>query len=334
MSVYDPNAPAIPKPTKLSSPVMLAGTDVWEEPYNLVQLFGSVVSHLNKWRMFYVYQRGVDAIGNRLWNAAYAEADNPQGPWRKPSIKYYNGLNGNAIIGDQQSWGVFYSPTRQKFLGAGYAKRGESINGGEWHPVDNWPEAGQNDTSTSVIQHQPFYQGNPFIAGVRAQGTWANGTLRRAAWMDSGNWDTWSAKNIIEQFDSPDGWEQPYALQLTSHGEYIVGLLWWLHLDNTSGNNSVGTVDAELVWLKPPANAISIAQCGSWTRTYQPFLSIGAAGAWDAGTVQPAPLVIHDGTVYCFYTGFKQKHGISMQPHDLNIGLATMAQLDLDGILQ
>lgn len=336
MGVYDPNAPAITKPTKLASPVMVGGDKVWEEPYNRVQMYGSVLPPINgRWRMYYIYQYGYSVVNGPLVNAAYAEAANPAGPWTKPNIKTYNGLCGNAIIGDQPGLGVYYDHYVGMYRGAGGFTFGESVNGAEWPVLNIFPAGPKNDTSVSLIRHQPLSpnSGNPFIATVREQGTWANGTLRRAAYMDSGDFNAWSQKQVFTQLDAPDGWDQPYASQLTSYGDKLLNLQWWLHLDNIPGNNNIGVIDAELMYLTVPPGARYLSECGPWTRTYQPFLSAGAAGAMDAGGVQPAPIVIHDGTVYVFYTAWKQKHGITIQPNDLTIGLATMPQAEFDSIL-
>jgi hypothetical protein len=294
--------------------VLHGGTEPYEEPYNRVQIFGTCFKHVDKWRMFYIYQYGDDGV-NRLFNAAYAESDSAFGPFRKTQNSVFQGIPCSRIISDVASWGVYFDQYVGRYRGAGIYYFGESVNPVRWATLLPFSSA-PNDTSTSLIRHQPLSpnNGKPFIATVRAAGTWANGTLRRIGWHESGDFVTWSSKAVISQFDSPDGgWTQPYALQLTSYGDKIVGLLWWLHLDPTiSGNNKYGTLDAELVWLNVPANATSIAGL-TWNRTNTPFIACD--------------------TAYIHYTAQSGIHGVPPGPNECQIALATMPKSELDTLI-
>lgn len=314
--------------------VLQGGTESYEEPYNRVQVFGTCFKHAGKWRMFYVYQHGLDPINGPQFHAAYADAESPTGPFRKPHSSVYQGIPCSRIVSDVSSWGVYYDGYVGKYRGAGVYYRGESVNPSHWPTLNSFSSA-PNDTSTSLIRHQPLSpnNGKPFIATVRANGTWANGVLRRIGFHESGNFTDWTAKAAISQFDSPDGgWTQPYSLQLTSYGNKIIGLLWWLHLDQTiSGNNKYGTLDAELVWLNVPANATSIAGL-TWNRTNTPFIACDTP--IDAGIAAPAPLFIDGDTVYCHYTAQSGIHGVPPGPNECQIALATMPKSELDAIIQ
>lgn len=329
MSVYDPNACSIPKPTKLSAPIMVGGTEVWEEPYNRVQIFGSMLKYMGKWRMFYMSQYGIAADGNKLHNIGYAEADSPSGPWRKPVVGSRNGLCSSVVLKDEDAFSCYFDTYAEKFRGLGTVNRAESTNGVDWlcSTVD------YRGGPISLIRHQPFSPNNgfPFVATVRGEAIVNGEAKRRVAFVESGDWSTWSAKQYLSAFDSPDNYAtQPYGLAMTSYGGKIIALVPWLHLDQ--GSNQIGQVDAELVCTTPPANATSLSQC-TWTRTYQPFLSCGASGSFDYGMVLPSSMVIEDGTVYIPYTAQKEKHGIVPAPGSMTIGLATMTQTQLDAAL-
>jgi hypothetical protein len=242
-------------------------------------------------------------------------------------------LASNVTITDQVSFSVYYDGHAGKYRGAGDSRYGEAENPADW-ALSTWPEVsgpnGNNDTSTSLIRHDPMASTTPFIAFVREQGLWnpgnGNQVLRRIGYTVSGDFQTWTQKQPIPELDSPDGgWTQPYALSATSYKGKIVGLLWWLHLEQTPGNNKYGTVDAELIWADSPD--------GPWTRTHTPFLPSGAPGEMDYGMAAPAPFVVHDGIVFIYYTCMKQKHGVVPLPGETNICLATMPQTTFDEIV-
>lgn len=341
-SVYSSTPATIPLPTKLPAPVMTGGDALWEQPYNRVQVFGSVIppgvvpyDTEPLWRMFYMFQYGTEVVNgsvNRKFHQAMAISRNgPEGPWEKPILGCREGVCSNVVISDIQSFSVYYDTYAGKFRGAGHNRFGSADNQAQWE-LQNW--LSNNDTSTSLIRYQPFSVNAPFIAFVRDQnGLHEGGARRRVSYVTSGDFQQWTTKNPISMFDGPDGWTQPYALSVTVHGNKLVGLLWWLHLDYQNGNNSIGTLDAELVWATFPPGSTVMSQA-VWNRTYQPFLSVGATGSFDAGMIGPAPIIIHDNTVYIYYTAMKQKHGIVPGPGESTVGLATMPLSQLDSIIQ
>lgn len=329
MPVYDPNAPAIPKPVKLTAPIMAGGEHVWEEPFNRVQIFGSMMKYLGKWRMWFMWHYRIDPSNpaNKFHHIGYAEADTPAGPWKKIVVGSRDGVCSPVVMKNEDAFSCYFDTYAGKFRGMATKMRVESHNGIDWSgPAVDYPGG-----PISLIRHQAFASSKPFIATVRGE-TIVNGVaFRRVAYVDSGDWVNWSSKQYITLFDSPDsGATQPYGLMLTSYGSKILGLVPWLHLDQ--GSNQVGRVTAELVWTTPPAGATSLAQC-TWTRTNQPFLECGEEGSFDYGMVLPTSMVIEGDTVYIPYTAQREKHGIVPAPGNMTIGLATMPKAELDAIL-
>jgi hypothetical protein len=348
MPVYDPNAPTIPKPTKYAgNPILTAGDMPYERPWNRIQSPVLVKAWGQYW-LYYLQQFDLEPPNNSLFWLCYATASHPLGPYTKPQARALNGQVCNGLFEAYQGFGMFYDPTAEAIRGAGGHQWGETRNGLHWRVQANWFVA--NDTNTSLIRHEPFAVsgGKPIIGMVRDQATWTPGgapltTLRRVAIVDAGDWTpyAWSNKMPIQEFDAPapDGtsnnrWEQPYALAVQSYGEYVFGLLWWLHLDQDAGNNNVGVTDAELVWVKPApgeTNLRNYTAPGSWHRTRQAFIERGPEGSSDYGAVAPGQPLIDGDTVYIPYVAAANKHGVS--PAQLSICMATMPKADLDEIL-
>lgn len=317
-TVYD-RAATIPQPTKLLQAVMIAD-QAWETTYGRVQVFGSVLppgQGSDRWQMFYTYQ------DNNIPGFSHAYATGNDGiSW----------ANKQMNVPGQISFSVLYD--EGTYRGAGDTRFGTATDPTGW-AFTEWPAVsgpyGGNDTATSLVRH------GTYIAFVRDQGLWypgagpdnpnnVNQVLRRIGVTVSTDFKTWTPKQPIPELDSPDGgWTQPYALSATAYKGRIVGLLWWLHLDRVPGNNKHGTVDAELVWAERPE--------GPWTRTRTPFLASGAPGEPDHGMAAPAPFVVHEGTVYVYYTRMAARHGTRPAPGETTIGLATMPQAQFDAIL-
>ena len=301
----------------------------WEK--RILEIYGTVLydNTRERFRCWYLgneYKNGIPDNPEYLQTAEYytCYAESEDGiHWTKPMVgraPFGRHEKHNVVIEGTHGFCVLPTPDdpdpMKRYKGAGGASVGESPDGLVW-TIRNWRDTiGKNDTSTCVVRWKGEY-----LAYVRAQvpdPDWP-AVMRGIGLSVSKDFVEWTPKETVFKTDSEDGypWTQPYGISVTPYGDVLIGILWLLHLDEVEGNNSLGTMDTQLV----------VSRDGrTWERVANraPFLS-PTAGTWDAGRVFPGTTMFRrNGKVWIYFTGVSTRHGEGWG--EMGIGLATLPE--------
>lgn len=299
----------------------------WEK--RVIEIYGTVLfdEQTHNYRCWYLANEYKDGIPDNPefpqtaeYSTCYAES--PDGlRWTKPRVgdgPFGTHAEHNVVLSGTHGFCVLPDPAdpdpARRYKGAGGAVFGTSPDGLHWN-TDDWRQfVGKNDTSTCVVKWKGEY-----LAYVRYQikdPDWP-GVMRGIGITTSTDFKTWTPKELTFKTDEADGypWTQPYGISVAPYGDVLIGILWLLHLDHTTGNNSAGTMDTQLV----------VSRDGrTWSRVADraPFL-VPTPGTWDAGRVFPGTtMFVKDGRVHIYYTGVSTRHGEGWG--EMGIGLATL----------
>ncbi len=320
----------IQQPEKHSGNPVIVPEYPWEK--RILEIYGTVLydERAKRFRCWYLaneYKNGIpdnpEYPQTAEYYTCYAESEDGI-HWTKPMVgrgPFGRHEKHNVVIEGTHGFCVLPTPDdpdpMKRYKGAGGASVGESPDGLVW-TIRNWRDTiGKNDTSTCVVRWKGEY-----LAYVRAQvpdPDWP-AVMRGVGLSVSKDFVEWTPKETVFTTDKEDGypWTQPYGISVTPYGDVLIGILWLLHLDEVEGNNSLGTMDTQLV-VEPrrPRLATRVADRA-------PFLS-PTPGTWDAGRVFPGTTLFRrNGKVWIYYTGVGTRHGEGWG--EMGIGLATLPE--------
>lgn len=317
----------IEQPTKHPANPVIVPEHPWEK--RILEIYGTVLYDpaVSRFRCWYLANEFKDGVPDNPeyprtaeYYTCYAESEDGI-RWTKPFVgrePFGRHQQHNVIISGTHGFCVLPTPDDldpgRRYKGAGGASYGFSSDGLVWD-IRNWRDAiGKNDTSTCVVRWRGEY-----LAYVRAQvqdPQWP-GVMRGVGLSTSTDFEHWTPKETVFTTDAEDGypWTQPYGISVTPYGDVLIGILWLLHLDHAEGNNSLGSMDTQLI----------VSRDGrAWRRVAgrQVFLA-PAPGAWDAGRVFPGTtMIVKDDEIRIYYTGVGTRHGEGWG--SMGIGLATL----------
>jgi hypothetical protein len=120
-------------------------------------------------------------------------------------------------------------------------------------------------------------------------------------------------------------WSQPYGMSVTAYGDVLIGLVPMLHLARQAGNNSLGTMDVQLVVSRDGRQWNRVA--GGVLMDHGLVADV-AARPWDARVYPSTTMFVKDNLVHIYYSGTNHGHGESLQDPAVGvtrgIGLATL----------
>jgi len=312
----------IQPPTRMADPV-LSREFPWEQ--RAFQVYGTMLydEDYGKFRAWYLGSESPDAIPE--YYVCYAESDDGV-HWTKPMIglEDFNGhAQTNVVIPGGHGISIMRTPwdpdPNRRYKAAGGGTLAYSPDGIHW-TMQPWEEVDKNDTGTSVV----WWQGE-YLAFVRNQERDSRPSLQRAVGLSrSSNFDDWTTKETVFMTDAEDGhpWTQPYGLSVTAYGDQLIGLLWMLHLDEETGNNSRGDMDVQLMtsrdgenWNRVADRAVVMSQ-----GLLEPF----DQRSWDMRVFPGTTMLLRDDQIRIYYTGVNRRHGEGIPGRTSAIGLATL----------
>ncbi len=314
-----------------ANPIIVQDTP-WEQRY--LQMYGTVLydEEINHFRAWYMASESEEKTPETY--ICYAESlDGVH--WIKPTVgtiilpghtrhnAVLAGAHGLCVMKDREE-----PDPAKRYKGLGGEVLAFSPDGIHW-TTETFQSSGQNDTSSSFakwngeylafIRNQECFRGSIrqyTRQNVRAK-PFINDTIREIAFSTSLDFLTWAPKETIFTSDLQDGypWTQPYGLAVTSYGDQLIGLVWFLHLDHVIGNTKQGAQNIQL----------AISRDGRrWTRVADRAVFLESSPSkWDQGRVYPSTsLVLKDDQIYIYYTGSDTRHGEDWGK--MGIGLATL----------
>ncbi len=320
------------RPTKHPSNPLIIQDRPWERRY--MQMYGTVLydEETNRFRAWYMASEDDQKTPNTY--ICYAESQDGI-KWIKPSvgrIELQGHPSHNAVLAGGHGLCVFKdtneSDPSKRYKGLGGEILAFSPDGIQW-ATEPFPSAGENDTSSCVVQWKGEY-----LAYIRNQESWKGSvqdnfraylcekpflkqTIREAAFSASPDYQHWTPKETILKTDLQDGypWAQPYGMAVTPYGDILIGVVWFLRLDPIKNNEKIGVFDTQL----------AVSRDGRrWNRVAnrETFLS-PSDDAWDKGRIYPSTtMIVKDDLIYIYYTGSDTRHGEGWG--QTSIGLATL----------
>lgn len=340
-------------PTRHARNPLIVQDRPWE--HRMLSVYGTVLhdAQRGRFRCWYLASQsdaGIpdtpEAPGTAEYIQCYAESDDGIA-WRKPNIARHafgQFQEHNIVLPRAHGFCVLHTPDdpdpKRQYRGLGGNVLGYSADGVEWSMATdgaaNWAAAvRKNDTGSCVVRWRGEY-----LAFVRYQepeqsfqdtaGIPWQGVMRGVGLCVSRDFNTWTPKQSVFKADLQDGypWTQPYGLCVTPFGDVLIGLLPMLHLAREPGNNSYGTMDVEMVVSRNGRQWHRVADRASFMQD----ADVAAVGIerrpWDANVYPSTTMLVHNDTVYIFYTGKNFFHGETRRNLDLRpthgIGLATL----------
>ncbi|MBN1344203.1 MAG: hypothetical protein JXQ73_16070 [Phycisphaerae bacterium] len=312
----------IRRPTKHSANPLITQDLAWEK--RTIQVYGTVLyePERNAFRCWYLGSRAPEDVPEYFM--CYAESSDGS-RWTKPMVapgEVLGYAKHNIVVPGGHGLCVLRTPDDpdpgRRYKGLGGNTVAFSPDGIHWK-MEPFNAAGKNDTGSSVV----LWKGK-YLAYVRNQHpdpTWP-GVMRAVALSTSEDFRHWTPKKTILLTDERDGypWVQPYGLEVTAHGDQLIGLLPVLYLEKKEGNNVLGVIKVQLTVSRDGVHWHRVADRGIFL---EPTPTRNKP-AWDGGTIFPSTtLVAKDDLIYVYYTGMTRRHGEGKDASK-GIGLATL----------
>lgn len=339
-------------PTRHARNPLIVQDRPWEQ--RMLSVYGTVLRdpHTGKFRCWYLASQsdaGIpdtpEAPGTAEYIQCYAESDDGIA-WRKPNIArnaFGQYLEHNIVLPKAHGFCVLHMPDdpdpKRQYRGLGGNVLGYSADGVDWSmatdgAANRAAAVRKNDTSSCVVRWRGEYLAfvryqEPEQSFTDAAGIPWQGVMRGVGLCASRDFNTWTPKQSVFKADLQDGypWTQPYGLCVTPYGDVLIGLLPMLHLAREPGNNSFGTMDVQMVVSRDGRQWHRVADRASFMRE----TDVAAAGIerpWDANVYPSTTMLVHNDTVYIYYTGKNFLHGETRRNTGLRpthgIGLATL----------
>ena len=325
----------------------------WEQ--RMLSVYGSVLfdADASRYRCWYLASEsdaGVpdtpEAPGTAEYMQCYAESDDGI-HWRKPRFgerPFGRHSAHNIVIPNAHGFCVLHEPNEadpsRRFKGLGGNVLGFSGDGINWSmdtpAAESWKAAvGKNDTGSCVVRWNDEY-----LAFVRFQepersvvdekrGLEWQGVMRGVGLCVSRDFQTWAPKESVFKADLTDGypWTQPYGMSVTPYGDVLIGLVPMLRLDPEAANNSLGTIEVQMVVSRDGRNWGRVADRAVFMRGAETPPG-STASAWDAHVYPSTTMLVKNDTVSVYYTGTNYRHGERRRIPELQatfgIGVSTL----------